>query len=76
MLPQSESSHKCSQAEVGVDNGKYCMELGKPLLLFKGYKLTLKQEEMYSSLNSGREHSDGAAETTRPSGRNKQTVME
>lgn len=77
MFLHSESSYKCSQAEVGVDNSKYCMEPGKKnLLLCKGYKLTLKQKEMYSSLNSGREHSIEAAEDTRLRGRNTQTVME
>ena len=65
MLPQSDPSHKGRQAEAGVDNSKYCMEPGKPLLLFRAYKLTLKREEMYSSLNSGWEHSDGASHDTR-----------
>lgn len=76
MLPQSDSSHKCSEAEVGVDNSKYCMEPGKPLLLFRTYKLTLKREEMYSSLNSGREHSNGAAGDTRLRGRKREMVAE
>lgn len=43
-----------------VDNIKYCKEPGKPLLIFMACKLTLKQEEMYSLLNSGREQSSGA----------------
>ena len=63
-----ESSRKCSQVAVGVDNSKYCMKPGKPLLLFRAYKLTLKQEGMYSSVNSGREHSDGAADDTSETG--------
>lgn len=34
-------------------------------MLFRAYKLTLKQEEMYSSVDSGREHSNRAADDMR-----------
>lgn len=39
------------------------MESGNPMLLFRVYKLTLKQELIYSSANSDSEQSKGAAHT-------------
>lgn len=63
--------HAISQAEVGVDKSKYSREPGgKPLLLLRAHKRTLKQEELYSSLNSERVYSDGAADEVKLRGRN------
>lgn len=48
------------------------MEPGKPLLLLRAYKLTLKQEGM-----SGGEHSNGPPhDTGRVRGRNREVVVE
>lgn len=47
-----------SKTEARVDNSKYYMDPGNLPLLFRAYKFTLKQREMYSSLNSSREQSD------------------